>query len=392
MNTNRLPLPSETAPRVVPLNLSTKGMNTTIPNHEGVEAAPLPEKPTNGAGVGPTNRVPRGPVPLTKPERRAVAEPSVDAPKPERPSVWRRLVFRTVRLALTVAVLVGAGTYVRHVVTSAISDQAYINAEITVLRAPIEGQLRLEAFQPGAMISQGTSVFRVENPRFGNQEVNGQLNWVRELTERLQAEADEAAVRCQQQEQVYRLHEKLHRDKLIPDLEFFEEQTKVAASRSVLTNKLIQARQAAARAREVEAQVELQKQAVVNMPCDGVVWMAPAKPGVQVAAHEPVLQVIDPRRIWVDAFFHERKADKLRPGVAVVMRAVDGVQTWHGRVESVRAGVGRIAYDNFPAGLPGEYVGRRVAVRVTMESKNPFDASQFFGVGRSVVVSLADHE
>jgi multidrug resistance efflux pump len=333
--------------------------------------------------------LPHGPA---VPERRAAAEPTINLSKPERRSVWRPLLFKSVRLVLTGAVLAGAGTYVRHVVSSADSDQAYINAEITLLRAPIEGQLQLEAFQPGVMISEGASIFSVQNSRFGNQEANGQLNWVRELTERLQAEADEAGVRCQQQEQMYRVHEKLHQDKLISDLEFIDEQTKLAVSRSAFTNKQVQVRQAAARAREMESQVELQKRAVVNMPFDGVVWMAPAKPGAQVAAHEPVLQVIDPRRIWVDAFFHEKHANKLRPGAAVVIRAIDGVETWRGRVESVRAGVGRIAYDNFPAGPPGEYTSRRVAVRVTMESENPFGASQFFGVGRSVVVSLADHE
>ena len=367
-------------------------MNTTIPCPDCVEPVPASERTPNGASLGPTNRISRGPNAPTVVERRAAAEPAVNVSKPERRSAWRRMLFRSVRLLLTGAVLAGAGTYIRHVVTSAASDQAYINAEITPLRAPIEGQLRLEAFQPGTLISQGANVFSVENSRFGNQEVNGQLNWVRELTDRLQAEADEAGVRCQQQEQMYRVYEKLHRDKLISDLEFIDEQTKLAVSRSAFTNKQAQVRQAAARAREVESQVELQKRAVVNMPFNGVVWMVPAKPGAQVAAHEPVLQVIDPQRIWVDAFFHEKHADKLRPGVVVAIRAIDGVETWRGRIESVRAGVGRIAYDNFPTGLPGEYGSRRVAVRVTMESKNPFGASQFFGVGRSVVVSLADHE
>jgi multidrug resistance efflux pump len=295
-------------------------------------------------------------------------------------------------MALTGAVLTGAGIYVRHIAVSATSDQAYINAEMAVLRAPIEGQLRLESFQSGAFISRGETLFSIQNPRFGNQEVNGQLNWARELIERLRAEADEAVVRCQQQEVVYRLHEKLHQEKLISDLEFIEEQTKLALAKSVLTNKQVQVRQAEGRAREMETQVELQKEASIRMPFDGVVWAVPAKAGAQVAVHEPVLQLIDPSRIWVDAFFHEKHANKLRPGVAVLIRALDGEETWKGRIESIRAGVGRIAYDNFAAGLPGGYDRRRVAVRVAMESRNPFDASQFFGVGRSVVVSIASHE
>ena len=302
------------------------------------------------------------------------------------------MFFRCARLVLTGALLAGVGAYARHTLTSATSEQAYINAEMTVLRAPIEGQLQWQPVQPGTTLFRGTEVFRVENPRFGNQDAMAQLNWLRELTDRLRAEADEAAVRCRQQEQVYRLEEKLHEEKLISRLAFLEEETKLALARTALTNKQAQARQADARAREVERQVELQKEAMVQMPFDGVAWTVPAKNGAQVAAHEPVLQVIDPRRIWVDAFFQEKHAPKLRVGARVTVRALDGRETWRGRVESIRGGVGRIAYENFAAGLPGDFTRRRVAVRVAMESDNPYEASQFFGVGRSVVVAVNDHE
>jgi len=94
----------------------------------------------------------------------------------------------------------------------------------------------------------------------------------------------------------------------------------------------------------------------------------------------------------VDAFFHERHAGKLRVGARVSVRALDGRETWQGRVESVRGGVGRIAYDNFAGGLPGDFTRRRLAARVAMDSANPYPANQFFGVGRSVVVTLNDHE
>jgi len=369
-------------PRVVPR------MNTTIPYPERQNLSPPLQRLPNGPSDAPENFVTRHPAPSALVERQAVAQPATVAAANSR----RRLLFRGVRIVLTTAVLAGTGSYVRHIVTSVTSDQAYINAEMTPLRAPIEGELHLESLHPGAVISQGANVFTIQNPRFGNQEVNGQLNWLRELIERLRAEADDARVLCQQQEQTYRVYEKLHQEKLISDLEFIAEQTKLAVAKSTLTNKQVQARQAEARAHEIDTQVDLQKQAIVSMPFDAVVWAVPAKPGAQVAAHEPILHVIDPHRIWVDAFFHEKHANKLRPGVAVRIRALDGQESWSGRIESIRAGVGRIAYDAFPAGLQGDYGNRRVAVRVTMNSKNPFDASQFFGVGRSVVVSIADHE
>ena len=360
-------------------------------SHPGRVSA-VASPPARSTRTGTGNRL-TSVSPLCQPvEPKVVTGALVVEPKAGPPSSRRRLFFRCARLVLTGAVVAGAGAYVTHTFTSATSEQAYINAEMTVLRAPIEGQLRLEPVQPGAVIFRDATLFRIENPRFGNQEAMAQLNWLRELTERLHAEADEAAVRYQQQEQVYRLHEKLHEEKLISRLAFLEEETKLALARTALSNKQSQARQAEARTREVERQVELQKETMVQMPFDGVAWTIPAKTGAQVAAHEPVLQVIDPRRIWVDAFFHEKYSPKLRPGAPVTIRALDGRETWHGHVESIRGGVGRIAYESFTAGLPGDFTRRRVAVRVVMESNNPFDASQFFGVGRSVVVSVNDRE
>src|SRR2546430_731369 len=265
--------------------------------------------------------------PLCQPvEPKVVTGALVVEPKAERPSGRRRLIFRCARLVLTGAVLAGVGSYARHTFMSATSEQAYINAEMTVLRAPIEGQLRLEPVQLGSPIFRGATLFRIENPRFGNQEVMAQLNWVRELAERLQAEADEAVVRCQKQEEVYRLHEKLHEEKLISRLAFLEEETKLALARAALSNKQAQARQAEARAREVERQVELQKEAMVQMPFDGVAWTIPAKTGAQAAAYEPVLQVIDPRLIWLDSFFHEKHAPKLRVWGVGTARALESCE------------------------------------------------------------------
>lgn len=335
------------------------------------------------------------------PGPRAAAPPSPACPAPAaapaasigdsraaHPGRGRRLFFRCTRLVLAGGLLAAAGNYAQRTMNSATSEQAYINAELTALRAPIEGQLRLEAVQPGALMPRGATVFSVRNSRFGNQEAMAQWNWLQELTDRLRSEAEEAAVRCRRQEQVHQVHEKLHREKLISDLAFIEEDTKLALAQTALTNKQAQARQAEARLLDVERQVELQKEAMVQMPFDGVAWTIPARAGDQVAAHEPVIQVVDPRHIRVDAFFHEKFAPRLQVGAPVTIRALDGGQTWPGRVESVRGGVGRIAFDAFSGGQPENLPRRRVAVRVAMESANPYTPGEFLGVGRSVVVSL----
>jgi len=301
------------------------------------------------------------------------------------------LVFRCFRLVLAGALLCAGLLYTRMLTMTAISDQAYINAEITELRAPIAGHLRLEPLGAGKPLSAGVPLFRVENPRFGNEQAAAQLNWVKELAERLHAETEEAAIHLQQQEAVYQLHERLHAEQLMSRLAFLDEQTKLALARAVMTNKQARAAQAEERSRELERQVDLQKDALVCMPFDGVVWAKPARNG-QVSANEVALQVIDPKHIWIDAFFHERHAGKFASGTPVSVRSLDGEGVWRGTVESVRGGVGRIPYEGVAAVSPGDYTRRRIAVRVRMESENPFDASQFFGVGRSVVVTLLAHE
>ena len=65
----------------------------------------------------------------------------------------RRTVFRTVRLFVALG-LVAAMCYLGwRALTVVATDQAYITAEIVPMRAPIAGELRLKALEPGKMAS-----------------------------------------------------------------------------------------------------------------------------------------------------------------------------------------------------------------------------------------------
>jgi multidrug resistance efflux pump len=294
-------------------------------------------------------------------------------------------------LVATGALVAGAGFYTREVVEQATSEQAYINGEITALRAPIGGQLRLEII-PGRAVPAGTTLFAVENSRFGNQEVASQLNWASEPAERLKGETEEAALRFRQQEEICALHRKLYEEKVLSRLALLEEETKLAVARTILSNKQALAAQANDRVGIIKRQVDLQKAAVVEMPFEGVAWAVPAKNGAEVSTHETVVEVIDPKRIWVDAFFHEKHSEKLIAGRAVQVRTLDGAFRCDGTIEWVRAGVGRIACEGTAAVAPGEYARRRVAVRVKLKPDCPFMSNEFHGVGRTVIVTLSSHE
>jgi multidrug resistance efflux pump len=297
-----------------------------------------------------------------------------------------------VRLVLAGVLVSSAGIYARKSFTSPKSERAYINGEITAVRAPIAGLLRLERLEPGKLVRAGSALFSIENARFGNQEAMSQLNWAQELAERLRTESDEAALRFRQQQEVYPLHEKLYAEKLIPRLALLEEQNKLELARNAMSNKQVLAAAAEERVHEVQKQVELQKTAIVRIPFDSAAWAVRAKNGSEVSIHETIVELIDPRRLWVDAFFHERHAQKLGMGTTVNVRATDGGEVCTGTIESVRAGVGRIAFQGETAVPPGEYTPRRVAVRIRLNSDCAFNAGEFFGVGRSVVVTLNDHE
>ena len=304
----------------------------------------------------------------------------------------RRLLFRGVRLLLAGGLGLGAAYLAQRQLTEVRSDQAFLNAPITALRASIGGQLQMEPLEPGAAVRCGQLLFRVENPRFGNLEAMSQLNWIQELVDRLRAESIEAELRHTKQEQIFQHHAALFREKLVSRLEYLEEESKVALCQSTMTQKREQLRAAEARRCDVERHLALQQQAVATMPFDGVVWAVRAQQGGEVSAQETVLQILDPKRAWVDAFLHEKHADKFQAGTPVLIRTVDGRETWRGRVDSVRAGVGRLDPESCVAVPAGDLCRRRIAVRVKLDSPPPFGASQFFGVGRSVVVSLADHE
>lgn len=307
-------------------------------------------------------------------------------------SQWRRQVFRGFRLLLAGGLGLAAACLVQRQWTQVQSDQAFLNASITALRAPFTGQLQMEPMEPGTVLQSGQPVFRVENPRFGNLEAMAQLNWIQELVDRLRAETTEAELRDARQEQIFQHHESLFRGKLVSRLEYLEEESKVALCHAALTQKRERLRAAEARSQAMERHLELQRQSVATMPFAGVVWALLPQEGGEVSAQETVLRVFDPKRIWVDAFMHEKHAGKFQAGTPVLVRTLDGREKWAGRVESIRAGVGRMDPEGCVAVPPGELSRRRIAVRVKLEAAPPFSAAEFFGIGRSVVVTLADHE
>ena len=300
----------------------------------------------------------------------------------------RGSLFRILRITVLVLVLIAAATWLRNILTSLESKQAVINAEIIQIRTPIAGVLEIDDVRPGILLPKGQPLFRIENPRFGDRETVAQFNTLQTQVESLRAEL--ASVRRElevagvEQERARRLY----KAQVIARVEKELAETRFVTLQKLMGVKTGQLARTAKRAQEMEAQMTLQKASVVTMPTDGLIWSITGKSGEQANSNTLVMEVINPSRIWVDAFFAERHARELKPGLPAMIRSLDSTASWRGHLQSIRAGVGRIAYDTTVAVPPPELAKRQIAVRVDVDWERPFGAVEFFGVGRSVRVKF----
>ena len=309
-------------------------------------------------------------------------------PKTAKGGSKRQTFFRTFRLLLAFALLGGIGFLGWRALTVVVSDQAYINAEIIPLRVPIAGALHMQNVEPGSVVDAGTPLLQIDNPHFGNTPMASELNRMQETVERLRAECEEAEARVPKMEQIYQRAATMNREKLMSQVQFIEEEVKLTSAKASALKRREQWSLAEKRHARLEKQASALQSMTVNAPFDGVVWAAPTQDGAFVQTHETALQLINPKQVWVDAYLPERHAGKFRVGTSVTVRLLDDQRTLQGRVESVRAGVGRVPVGNSGAVAPGEFAQRRIAIRVKLETANPFPASEFYGVGRSVALEL----
>lgn len=300
----------------------------------------------------------------------------------------RSRLFRVLRVAIIFLVLIGAAVWLRGYLTSIESEQAVINAEIMQIRTPINGVLEIGEVRPGMLLHKGAPLFTVQNPRFGDRESVAQFNALQNLVETVQSELTGAQHTVELAEIAAARSQRLYKAQLIARVEMENGKKNLAIAKKVVAAKTEQLARSRERAQEMEGQMALQKQSVITMPEDGLIWSIAGKTGENVESNKLVMEVINPARIWVDAFFTERHAEELKPGLPAAIRSLDGTASWRGELQSIRAGVGRMAYDTTVAVPPPEMAKRQVAVRVAAGWDRPFTPVEFYGVGRSVEVKF----
>ena len=303
-------------------------------------------------------------------------------------AIIRSSLFRVLRITVVVLALIGCATWLRAALSSLKSEQGVINAEIMQIRTPITGVLEMSDIRPGMVLKEGDLLFKIQNPRCGDRETVAQFNILQTQVDTLRGElaAAQRVLDVALAEQARAV--KLYNRQLIARVTKELEDTKVLTQQKLIQSKKEQLARTEQRTSEMEAQMKLQKESTVTMPQDGLIWAISGKNGEQVNVNSLVLEVINPAHVWVDAFFSERHAMELKPGLPAAIRSLDSATTWAGHLQSVRAGVGRFAYDNMVAVPPPETAKRQIAVRVESDWNRPFTASEFFGVGRSVEVTF----
>ncbi|MBA2674417.1 HlyD family efflux transporter periplasmic adaptor subunit [Ramlibacter sp.] len=108
-----------------------------------------------------------------------------------------------------------------------------------------------------------------------------------------------------------------------------------------------------------------QSQAKLLSPVHGAVWSIDSNTGDAVARQGSVLQLVNCEDRWVEAFFSEKDAARIVPGMRVKIRSYyGGTSEWDGEVALMRYGTGRVTVGQYVVDPPPEVMRRQLPVRV----------------------------
>lgn len=303
-----------------------------------------------------------------------------------------RLVLQLIRLTVIITVVVVLSYMIVKECRMLSSEQALINTEIISIHSPISGVVNMNDVVLGVAYPKAYALFKVNNPCFGNVESTAQFNYLQNLIDVINNEL---------------IQNVLYREKYIADQRRFrilqvvggvsrrdleEVENSLTVIDNVIEKKREQLKHLQERFLEAQQQMNLQKEYEVLMPFNGVLWAVVKKNNEIVNANDEVIQIIDPKKIWVDAFFHEKYVKKLRPGNKVIVREIGSRREWPGEIMFVRAGAGRFVFNSLLVEPPDLMKKRLVVARIRVVWQDAFTPEEFNGVGRGVVVFMPRYE
>ncbi|HYF51285.1 MAG TPA: HlyD family secretion protein, partial [Planctomycetota bacterium] len=132
----------------------------------------------------------------------------------------------------------------------------------------------------------------------------------------------------------------------------------------------------------------LSKDRSLAAPISGIVWSIDASSGESLRAGDPVIQLLDVSKRWVETYVSESDVDRITVGSPATVY-LGGKVPLNARVETIRTGLGRVTRDeavSIPAFTTRPQVVVRLAVRWPDALTHEWGSDQFYGVGRSVEV------
>lgn len=273
--------------------------------------------------------------------------------------------------------------------TNITSDNGVINTDIITLRNSIPGYVTFSpSIRPGTPIKEGSIIYTVENSRYGNIESVAQYYSLKNQLNSLTADIASLEIELIQHKKDYRRFVFLVATNSASTEQLEHIQTDLDRVNSLVKAKKQHVQETHKDLTDVVVQLKLFKTEEGRSLFQGVIWSVIARSGEYMASASSLLEIIDKNNVWVDAYFSEKHADNLKPHHPVTIKVIASGEEWEGKIEFIRAGVGRIAF-NSPVEIPPEsFKERMVVARVSIDTPNTFSAQEFYGIGRSVRVRI----
>ncbi len=297
---------------------------------------------------------------------------------------WERILG----LGIIAVVIVFIGRQALYVT----SQEAYIGASIQNLFSAINGELVMSSLEPGQSFAQEEKLFLVKNARIGKLAIFSDYHNLQHQMDIIQMDVERNDIYIDQYEKEWERNNYLNQLGGVSDQQVENLRHKLSALRSENKNKLEQLHHLRKSIKDVREQLDLNHQSAVFMPFDGVIWNVFKKQGDVVKEGDIVMQVINARKMWVDAFFSEKDASYVFPGQTTQVFSGEKKLIGEGKIVFVRQG------EFFKEGMDMFYDSLSrpqkegdspfILARITLKSEQAFTAQEFYGYGKKVTVRI----
>ena len=308
--------------------------------------------------------------------------------KPEKPSAklftysrWKLLVLA----GAAATVLAALAPRLTHIT----SVDGVVDTNLVTVRSAISGFVTVPgAVYPGAILKRGNLIYEVRNSRYGDADSVAQFYALKNHLHLVTGECEVLKVELAQLARDRDRTRRLIKAHSAPTISLERIQSDYERVENLLHVKRRQKDDVQEDLKEIREQMELFKREDGKAPFDAVVWAVLARSNEFQAGASPLLELIDKRDVWVNAYFSEQSAAQLTPGRRVSIEIISTGKTTSGHVRFVRAGVGRITINSPVQKPPEDFKERMVVARINFDPTESFTPEEFLGIGRSVRVSI----